>query len=85
MYKAEYMKEVEKMYDELTDWRKKNPEASFDEIAEKVGQKRRLINSKLLKELAEQEGVGEYLADKKCPKCEEGTMHYKGEKKKCRS
>ena len=35
----------------------------------------------LLKELAEQEGVGEYLADRKCPKCE-GVMQYKGERKR---
>lgn len=85
MVKEEYMKEVERMYDELTEWRKRNREASFDEIAEKVGEERRWINSKLLKKLVEQEGIGEYLEDKKCPECEEGTLHYKGEKKKCSS
>ena len=82
MNKAEFMQETGQMYEEMTEWRRLNPEASFDEIAEKVGERRRLVNGKFLKELAEQEGVGKCLENTKCPQCEEGEMHYKGVKEK---
>lgn len=81
MGKSEFVSGAEAMYEELRQWRKLNPTASFDEIAEAAGEKRRELMGGLLKELAEQEGIGDYLADRTCPECA-GMMRYKGERKR---
>jgi rubredoxin len=81
MSKDNFVSEAEAMYEELRSWRESHPEASFDEIAEAVREKRQELMGGLLKELAEQEGIGDYLADRTCPECG-GVMHYKGERKR---
>lgn len=81
MSKPEFVSEAEGMYEELRSWRKANPSASFDEIAEAVRVRRQELMGSLLKELAEQEGIGDYLADRTWPECG-GVMQYKGERKR---
>lgn len=81
MSKEQFMEEAEAMYEELRKWRESNRTASFDEIAEEAGLKRRALMGGLLKELAEQEGNGDYLAARECAHCR-GVMHYKGERKR---
>jgi hypothetical protein len=81
MSTMDFMREAEGMYEDLRSWRKANPGASFDEIAEAVRARRQSLMGGLLKELAEQEGIGEYLADRSCPECG-GVMRYKGERKR---
>jgi hypothetical protein len=67
------------MYEELRAWRKAHPEASFDEIAAQVTQRRQLLMGELLAMLAVQEGRGELLEERACPSCGQ-TLHYKGER-----
>jgi hypothetical protein len=81
MTKDNFVSEAETMYEELRSWRASNPSASFDEIAEAVREKRQELMGGLLKELAEQEGIGDYLEDRTCSECG-GVMHYKGERKR---
>jgi hypothetical protein len=81
MNKETFMAEAGLMYEELSAWRATHTSASFDEIASQVTQKRQKLMGELLGRLAEQEGKGEFLLNRSCPKCE-GVMHYKGEKKR---
>lgn len=81
MSKDKFVAEAEAMYEELRSWRQAHPSASFDEIAEAVQLRRQGLMGGLLKELAEQEGIGDSLADRTCPECR-GVMQYKGERKR---
>lgn len=67
------------MYEELRAWRRAHPQASFDEIAAQVTQRRQVLMGELLTALAIQEGKGELLEERTCPSCGQ-TLHYKGEK-----
>src|SRR5215217_1428149 len=67
------------MYEELRVWRKAHPQASFDEIAAQVTQRRQVLMGELLAVLAVQEGRGELLEERACPHCGQ-TLHYKGER-----
>lgn len=69
------------MFDELQAWRKAHPQASFDEIAAQVTQRRQVLMGELLAALAIQEGRGELLEERACPSCGQ-TLHYKGERKR---
>ncbi len=81
MSKVEFVEQAGVVYEELRAWRAGHGKASFDEIAEEVTGQRQKLMGGLLKELAEQAGVGELLAERKCPECG-GVMHYKGKKKR---
>jgi hypothetical protein len=81
MSKAEFVKQAEALYEEMTDWRATHSEASFDEIAAAVTVRRQKLMGQLLSMLAEQGGVGEMLVERKCAGCGE-VLHYKGKKKR---
>ena len=73
--KVAFLREAERMYDELHGWREENLDASFDEIGDKVTPYRRALVSKLLEGLAVKgEERGEV------PVCEAcgGGMRYRG-------
>ena len=50
--KTEFVRAAEAMYEELQAWREKHLDASFDEIADQVTPRRRVLMGKLLKQLA---------------------------------
>lgn len=77
--KAQFMASAAAMYEELRAWRAAHPQVSFDEIAGQVTMKRQGLMGELLGMLAEQEGRGEFLEERRCPGCG-GVLHYKGEK-----
>ena len=52
MGKAAFLREAERMYDELHGWRAENLDVSFDEIGDRVTPYRRALVSKLLEGLA---------------------------------
>lgn len=79
MNKAEFVKQAERLYEELTAWRAEHGKASYDEIAEQVTVERQKLMGGLLGMLAEQNGQGEMLVERKCPGCG-GVLHYKGKK-----
>lgn len=79
MTKESFMAAAGRMYEEVSGWRGEHKEASFDEIAEQVTRLRQGLMGQLLAQLAEQEGQGEYLADRSCPQCG-SVLHYKGKK-----
>ncbi len=79
MNKEAFMTAAGRMYEELSAWRGEHKQASYDEIAAQVTQWRQRLMGQLLAELAEQEGQGEYLAERSCPQCG-GVLHYKGKK-----
>jgi ribosomal protein S27AE len=68
--KAAFLREAAEMYEGLRKWRAEHPEASFDEIANQVTPRRRVLMGKLLGQLATQHGDGRY-AQAKCPTCGE--------------
>ncbi len=73
--KVEFLRAAEAMYEELHAWRARHLEASFDEIANQVTPRRRVLMGKLLNELAVK-------ADERveAPMCEEcgAAMRYRG-------
>lgn len=75
--KVEMQQAFEQMWEELSEWREKHPEASFDEIAAQVTPKRRELMGQLLAQLACQHGDGEVVEGVKCPECG-AAMSYKG-------
>lgn len=79
MSKEAFLAAAGAMYEEVSAWRAGHKQASFDEIAEQVTPQRQRLMGELLAQLAEQEGKGEYLAERSCPQCG-GVLHYKGEK-----
>lgn len=73
--KAAFLREAERMYDELHAWRAEHPDASFDEIGDQVTPYRRELVGKLLEQLA-------VVADERVevPVCEQcgQAMRYRG-------
>lgn len=67
MSKESFVAAAGAMYEKLSAWRAGHKEASFDEIAEQVTQQRQRLMGQLLAQLAEQEGQGEYVAERACP------------------
>ena len=65
MSKAEFVKQAEALYEALTAWRAGHGQASFDEIAEQVTTQRQKLRGELLGMLAEQNGQGEMLVERK--------------------
>ena len=79
--RAEFLEAASEMYEELRAWRRKHPEASFDEIAGQVTPRRRELMGKVLDQLATQQGEGEVIEGLRCPACGRG-MIYKGNPKR---
>lgn len=75
--RAEFLQAATEMYEEVRRWRRKHPEASFDEIAAQVTPRRRGLMGKLLVQLASQHGDGEVVEGLRCPDCGQ-AMTYKG-------
>jgi hypothetical protein len=67
--KAEFVESAAGMYERLRAWRKAHPLASFDELAEAVGQERRALVGQLLGELATQEEQSRIRGSLACPAC----------------
>lgn len=74
--KAAFLREAERMYDELHAWRAANLDASFDEIGDQVTPYRRALVSKLLEELAVE--ADERVEAPLCEACGE-AMRYRGD------
>ncbi len=77
--REEFLEVVAEKYDELRQWREKNPEASYDEIAGQVTPRRRELMGKLMVQLACHQGEG--VEGKPCPECG-GLVKYKGRSKR---
>jgi hypothetical protein len=73
--KAEFLRAAEAMYEELRAWRAKHLDASFDEIADQVTPRRRMLMGRLLKPLASE--ADERIEAPLCEQCGEG-MRYRG-------
>jgi hypothetical protein len=74
--KAAFLREAERMYDELHSWRAENLDASFDEIGDQVTPYRRVLVSKLLEQLAVE--ADERVEAPACEACGE-AMRYRGD------
>ncbi len=73
--KAEFVRAAEAMYEELHAWRARHLDASFDEIADQVTLRRRVLMGKLLNELAAK--ADERIEAPVCEQCGE-AMRYRG-------
>lgn len=80
MGKAAFLREAERMYDELHGWRAENLDASFDEIGDRVTPYRRALVSKLLEGLAVE--ADERIEARMCETCG-ATMRYRGDPTRC--
>ena len=73
--KAEFLRAAETMYEELQAWRTGHLDASFDQIADQVTPRRRVLMGKLLKQLAVK--ADERIEAPVCKQCGE-AMSYRG-------
>jgi hypothetical protein len=73
--KAEFLRAAEAMYEELRAWRAKHLDASFDEIAEQVTPRRRVLMGRLLSQLAAE--ADERIEAPSCEQCGK-PMRYRG-------
>ena len=69
---------VDRLYDELYEWRKAHPEASLDEIADQVTPRRRRLMGAWLARLACLDGNGAAAEGVACPRCGQPLV-YKGD------
>ena len=77
--RAEFAGAAGRMHKRVTEWRKRHPQASFDEIAEAVSQERKQLMGGLIGELAMEES--ERVFDRICPECG-GRLQNKGKKRR---
>lgn len=77
--RVEFGAEAERLHERLHEWRRANPTASFDEIAEAVSQERKRLMDSLIGELATQEGGASF--ERLCAECG-GMLIHKGKKKR---
>jgi hypothetical protein len=73
--KAEFVRAAETMYEELQAWREKHLDASFDEIADQVTPRRRVLMGKLLEQLASK--ADQRIEAALCEQCGQ-AMRYRG-------
>lgn len=73
--KAVFLREAERMYDELHAWRAQHLDASFDEIGDQVTPYRRELVSRLLEQLAVE--ADECVEAPVCEQCGQ-AMRYRG-------
>ena len=76
--KRRWQAKAEEMYDELSEWRERHPEASFDEIGHQVTPRRQELMGDLLSQLALQHGRGEEAEGLVCEDCGQ-ELRYKGQ------
>lgn len=70
---------AEAMHQRLQEWRRAHPAATFDEIAERASQERKVLMGGLLSELVIDMSAVEF--DPHCPECE-GPLQNKGRKRR---
>ena len=68
--KRAFMQEAEKLFDEIDDWYNENPDASFEEIENRVRSARREMMGKSLGIVINGRDVGKTVEAPKCDKCE---------------
>ena len=79
--KKAFMKEAEKMFDEIDDWYEQNPKASFEEIESHARESRREMMGKSLGVVINGRDVGKTAENPKCEQCKE-EMIFKDYRKK---
>jgi len=67
--REEYLQAAAEMYERLVAWRAAHPAASFDEIAEAVGEERRDLMGELLADLVTQPAASVEAQARSCPTC----------------
>jgi hypothetical protein len=75
--KAAFMKEAERMYEQLEAWYDKHPEASFGEIEAEARKRRRALMGKTLEQLVNGRDTGVQVEAPKCQECG-GEMEFEG-------
>jgi hypothetical protein len=75
--KAAFLKEAERMYEQLEDWYDKHPEASFGEIEAEARKRRRELMGKALEQVVNGRDAGVQVEAPKCPMCED-EMKFEG-------
>ena len=68
--KAKFVRGAEEMFEEMWEWGEEHPQATFDDITEKMARLRRELMGEMLGELVLQHGDGSY-AEAVCPQCGE--------------
>jgi hypothetical protein len=76
--KRRWQAKAEEMYDELSEWRVRHPEASFDEIGHQVTPRRQELMGDLMSQLALHHGSGEEAEGLVCEECGQ-ELKYKGQ------
>jgi hypothetical protein len=75
--KTAFLKEAERMYEQLEDWYDKHPQASFGEIEAEARKRRRELMGKTLEQLVNGRDVGAQVEAPKCGACGE-AMEFEG-------
>ncbi len=75
--KAAFMKEAERMYEQLEDWYDKHPEASFGEIEAEARKRRRELMGKTIEQVVNGRDTGVQVEAPQCQGCG-GEMEFEG-------
>ncbi len=75
--REEFLARAEELWDEFDAWYEANPEATFDEIDEYLGQRRRAVLGELLELRLRQGDLGATPEAPRCRRCGQ-TMAFKG-------
>lgn len=78
--KAAFMKEAERMYEQLENWYDKHPQASFGELETEARKGRRDLMGKALAQLVNGRDVGMQVAAPECQRCG-AEMEFEGYRK----
>ena len=70
---GEIVESAEEMHERLWSWRRGEPEASFEEIMERVRQEREALQKPMVEELVSE--AGEVRVDVSCPACGAGLSN----------
>lgn len=75
--KAAFIKEAERMYEQLEKWYDEHPKASFGEIEAEARKRRRELMGKTLEQLVNGRDAGVQVEARKCEQCGE-RMEFEG-------
>jgi hypothetical protein len=75
--RSEFLARAEELWDEFDAWYEANPEATFDEIDEHLGQRRRAVLGELLELRLRQDDLGATPEAPRCRRCGK-AMEFKG-------
>lgn len=78
--KVAFMKEAERMYEQLEEWYDKHPEASFGEIETEARKRRRELMGKALAQLVNGRDGGVQVDAPRCRQCD-AEMEFEGYRK----